>query len=204
MQKPTRSPFPASFPVLLIASCILACFAGAKGLTALFTVGNVHTQHQTNVDFSPLRGEFSPLRLHRTGFTYKCSECHNSINQKSASVLIAEHTDLILDHGTNNYCLNCHHPENRDVYVNHNGSEIPADKPAELCRKCHGIIYRDWSVGAHGKIMGYWDDTQGEQDRLLCIQCHDPHKPKIPKMAPMPGPSLATPHSTEGAHHGEV
>ncbi|MEW6237408.1 MAG: hypothetical protein AB1656_18655 [Candidatus Omnitrophota bacterium] len=145
---------------------------------------------KTAIDFQPIRGEFRPLRLRLSGFEYQCSECHEIIeSQTERHTLIAEHMNIKLDHGRNDYCLNCHLLTNRNAYAAHDGSEIPANRPAELCGKCHGLVYRDWLAGAHGKFIGYWDPRQGERQRLLCIQCHDPHAPKFPKIAPMPRPA---------------
>lgn len=141
------------------------------------------------VDRSPIRGEFQPLRLRRGSFEFKCSECHRLFESPSRQEKrVAEHTDLILDHGRNNYCFNCHHKTNRDVYTDHDGSEIPSNEPARLCAKCHGTTYRDWLVGAHGKVIETWNPAQRDEKRVLCIQCHDPHSPKFPELKPMPGP----------------
>jgi hypothetical protein len=153
----------------------------------------------SKVDLSPIRGEFKPLRLHRGGFEYRCSECHRLFESPlTQEKRVAEHTDLVLDHGRNNYCFNCHHKTNRDVYTDHDGSEIPADEPAKLCAKCHGTIYRDWLVGAHGKVTGTWDSSGRDSARLLCIQCHDPHSPKFPALKPMPGPIQGDTHEAGG------
>lgn len=149
---------------------------------------NIHNE-LTKVDMAPIRGELRPLRLRRTGFEYKCSECHRTFDtSQQQEKRISEHKDLILDHGRNDYCLNCHHKTNRDVYTDYDGSEIPADQPARLCAKCHGPTYRDWIIGAHGKITGSWDSSNLLAERLLCIQCHDPHAPSFPALRPMPGP----------------
>ena len=51
-----------------------------------------------------------------------------------------------------------HHPDIRGSYVDHEGREIPQDKPVLLCAKCHGTIYRDWKEGVHGqdeRLLGY-------------------------------------------------
>lgn len=154
-----------------------------------------------DIDFQPVRGDFKPLRLRRDGFVYKCSECHRTFKSPlERRVLVAEHTGLKLDHGQNDYCLNCHHKTNRDAYAAHDGSEIPSDRPAKLCGKCHGLVYRDWLEGAHGRLHGFWDRNRGMQSRLLCIQCHDPHAPKFPKLSPMPGPAIHNKRGHEGEH----
>ncbi len=155
------------------------------------------TPQQRTIDTQPVRGEFQPLRLKRYGFVFKCTECHQTFRSPvERRVLVAEHTDLKLDHGRNDYCFNCHHLTNRGAYSAHDGSEISSDEPTELCAKCHGLVYRDWEIGAHGRVAGYWDRTKGQADRLFCIQCHDPHAPKFPKIAPMSGPE-----STSGLPH---
>ena len=64
----------------------------------------------------------------------------------------------------NTRCFNCHHPTNRDVFVDDHGDEIPWDQPQLLCAKCHGPVYRDWQHGSHGRTNGYWDHTQGDAD----------------------------------------
>lgn len=152
------------------------------------------TRRVVKVDFSPIRGEVKPLRLRRTGFTYRCNECHQAfLSPRDRAERVAEHTDIQLEHGRNDYCLNCHHRDNREAYVDHNGAEIPSDQPARLCAKCHGIIYRDWLAGAHGKWIGGWGQAS-EPQQLFCIQCHDPHAPKFPEIEPMPGPNSQSYH----------
>ena len=155
------------------------------------------------IDLQPIRGDFKPLRLRRSGFEYKCSECHRQFfSTEFHKRLVAEHTNIVLNHGRNDFCLNCHHQTNRDAYVSYNGSEIPSDQPAELCAKCHGLIYRDWKTGAHGKLTGSWNNGKESPSRLLCIQCHDPHAPKFPALKPMPGPASGHPQIGKGETHG--
>jgi len=140
-------------------------------------------------DTAPVRGGLKPLVLKRAGFVYHCSECHSSIvplvHQQD---VIPVHNNITLDHGLNTRCLNCHHPANRDMYVDHEGGEIPPDQPARLCSKCHGPTYREWEIGIHGRQNGYWNEDLGERNKLLCIQCHDPHNPQFKPMTPEPPP----------------
>ncbi len=153
-----------------------------------------------NVETTPLRGEFKPLRLRRTGFVYQCNECHKAFQtDPKRKRLIAEHEEIELKHGRNDYCLNCHHKTNRNVYTDHDGSEIPSEKPAQLCAKCHGPIYQDWQAGAHGKLSGNWNPQNENARKWLCIECHDPHEPQIPKFEPMPGPDFEYVHA-EGVY----
>lgn len=138
-------------------------------------------------DTTPVRGDMKPLRYARGSFTYRCSECHTDFEPAPVQeALQGEHAGIqaTLDHGRNTRCLNCHHPENRNAYVAHDGSEIPADQPAQLCGKCHGTILADWEAGVHGRQNGYWDRSIGPRTKLMCVQCHDPHAPAFRPMTP--------------------
>jgi DNA-directed RNA polymerase subunit RPC12/RpoP len=140
---------------------------------------------------TPIRGAFRALRNRRTGFEYKCSECHNDFTSpKAKGTSKAEHAEITeaFEHGMNTRCQNCHHEGDRNAYVDHDGSPIPATNPARLCAKCHGPIYREWQIGTHGRQNGYWDANKGERTKLLCVQCHDPHQPAFKPMTPDPPP----------------
>ncbi len=145
-------------------------------------------------DTAPIRGALRPLRNRRSGFAYRCSECHEDLDSgRPAQELLGEHAhvQVAFDHGMNTVCFNCHHEEDRNAYVDHDGRPIPSDEPARLCGKCHGPIYREWQHGAHGRQNGYWDTSKGPRERLLCVQCHDPHAPAFPKMTPDPPPAYS-------------
>ena len=128
------------------------------------------------VDYTPVRGRFRPLKLRREGFfQYTCNECHRVFDTvEGRKSRVAEHVDLKLNHGSNDNCLNCHHKTNRDAYVAHDGKEIPSDKPEELCSQCHGMIYRDWKVGIHGRARGSWNRAEEGWHSLVCTECHAP------------------------------
>lgn len=157
-------------------------------------------------DTSPVRGEFQPLVYEKAGFAYRCTECHFSIQPPPRqNPLQSEHAAIALNHGLNTNCLNCHHPVNRDVYVDYDGNEIPADQPARLCSKCHGPTYREWEAGIHGRQNGYWDTSKGERKKLFCVQCHDPHSPKFKPMPPLDPPQRNRFAALPGAaHSGET
>ena len=152
------------------------------------------------------------LRLEKAGWTYACMECHSAIEAKwHYERPMVEHGHIELNHGTNSFCLNCHHPENRDAYVHYDGSEIDASAVEMLCRKCHGPQYRDWDKGIHGRTNGFWKAEMGEQLRLKCVQCHDPHDPKFKAMEPMSPPTyparaagerIVHPDKEKEPHHG--
>lgn len=124
------------------------------------------------------------------GYTYRCSECHDLFRSPPETTRpLTQHRHIELRHGINTRCFNCHHPTNRDAFVDDWGRAIPYDDPQLLCAKCHGPVYRDWLHGSHGRTNGYWDATKGRVDRKKCIQCHDPHCPPFPPMAPAPPPN---------------
>jgi hypothetical protein len=140
----------------------------------------------THLDKTPPRKTVG-LDLVRNGWTYNCMECHKLFPAKwHYDRPVNEHRDIQLNHGNNRFCLNCHHPVNRNAFVDYDGAEIPQAEVVVLCAKCHGTIHRDWKAGVHGRQNGYWNPEMGEKTRLRCIQCHDPHSPKFQPMKPLP------------------
>jgi hypothetical protein len=140
----------------------------------------------THLDKTPPRRTVG-LDLVRNGWTYNCMECHKLLPARwHYDRPVNEHKDIVLEHGNNRFCLNCHHPTNRNSFVDYDGSEIPEASVVQLCAKCHGTIYRDWQAGVHGRENGFWKTGLGEKSRLRCIQCHDPHSPKFKAMSPLP------------------
>lgn len=146
--------------------------------------GDVH------LDKTPVR-KSRGLDLVKMGWTYDCMECHRLLKPRwhYEDRPMVEHGDIVLDHGNNRFCLNCHHPENRNAFVDYDGAEIPEKNVVSLCAKCHGPTHRDWNAGAHGRRNGYWNTSMGTQTRLKCIQCHDPHEPEFGAMKPLSPPS---------------
>lgn len=153
------------------------------------------------------------LELQRGVWKYDCMECHRSLEAKwHLKKPLMEHREIELKHGNNRFCLNCHHPENRNAFVDYDGAQIAQKDVALLCAKCHGPQHRDWQAGAHGRRNGYWDVSRGESERLDCINCHDPHDPGFKPMAPLPGPGYPEraagslenrkQHTEEDEHHG--
>jgi len=127
------------------------------------------------------------LDLVKLGWTYNCMECHTLLKSRwHYDRPMVEHRDIQLGHGNNRFCLNCHHPTNRNAFVDYDGTEIAQAEVVQLCAKCHGTTYRDWEAGVHGRQNGHWDETKGPKTKLRCIQCHDPHSPKFKEMQPLP------------------
>jgi len=162
----------------------------------------------THLDKTPPR-QTKGLDLVKLGWTYNCMECHKLFPAKwHYDRPMNEHQDITLDHGNNRFCLNCHHPKNRNAFVDYDGSEIVQSDVVLLCAKCHGPTYRDWQAGVHGRQNGFWNAGMGEKTKLRCIQCHDPHSPKYKSMKPLPplryparAANAAEFKPQEGAHH---
>lgn len=141
------------------------------------------------VDTSTVRTPPEQSELQFAGYTYFCNDCHRIFtNPDDTPRELAQHEHIKLEHGLNNRCFNCHHPTDRNSFVDDFGKPIPYDEPERLCAKCHGPVYRDWTNGSHGRTNGYWDGSLGPRERQTCSACHDPHTPAFPSMRPAPGP----------------
>jgi hypothetical protein len=137
-------------------------------------------------------------------YTYRCSDCHKIIpSPAETNRTLTQHTEIRLDHGINARCFNCHHPTQRDAFVDDYGGEIPWTQPQLVCAKCHGPVYRDWEHGSHGRLNGYWDAGRGPQIRRRCIECHDPHQPQFASLVPAPGPHTLRMGPQGSAAHGK-
>ena len=78
----------------------------------------------TYLDKTPPRKTVG-LDLVRNGWTYNCMECHKLFPAKwHYDRPLNEHKEIRLEHGNNRFCLNCHHPANRNVFVDYDGGEI--------------------------------------------------------------------------------
>ncbi|UCE60237.1 MAG: hypothetical protein JSU63_00520 [Phycisphaerales bacterium] len=141
------------------------------------------------------------------GYTYPCSACHKLFPSPSETDrALTQHGEISLEHGINNRCFNCHSRTSRDAFADHRGAAIPYDQPQLLCAKCHGLVFRDWTHGVHGRTNGYWDASRGPLDRQKCIRCHDPHAPAFAAMRPAPGPNTLRMGDTQPdtTHHPAV
>lgn len=140
-----------------------------------------------HLDKTPPRA-VTGLDLKRMGWTYDCMECHRHVDEPNSfqRPMEIEHENIVLEHGNNRFCLNCHHATNRNAFTDYDGAEIPEHDVTLLCAKCHGPKHRDWQAGVHGRQNGYWDASKGPRTKLRCIQCHDPHHPAFAPMKPLP------------------
>lgn len=125
--------------------------------------------------------------IHLAGRRYDCQACHTKFVFPEDPPL-GIHNNIVLAHGINDRCLNCHHTTNRNAFAGNRDDQIPYDQPQLLCAKCHGPVYRDWLNRSHGRTNGYWDERFGPIERRRCIECHDPHDPPFLPMSPAPPP----------------
>jgi hypothetical protein len=88
------------------------------------------------------------------------------------------HANIVLNHGSNDRCYNCHQITDRNMYIANNSSSIMSQTPEQLCSRCHGLIYNDWTMGTHGKWTGkFQPDKLYDRKTYTCTECHDPHNP---------------------------
>ncbi len=133
-----------------------------------------------------------------------CSACHGPkkdfpINFRRKEALLV-HRNIELNHGgVRVWCLDCHHPEERNHLLPlSDGTLITFEHSYLLCGKCHGTKYRDWREGIHGKRTGEWN---GKKEYYLCVNCHSPHSPRFKTLEPMPPPSKPWTPKDESAKH---
>jgi hypothetical protein len=134
---------------------------------------------------------------------FPCSDCHEEQDPNpNVRRLRREHDDIDPGHGNGRFwCLSCHHPEDKDYLVGLDGSKISFDESFKLCGSCHFEQERDFLFGAHGRRVGGW---LGDRTYLTCVECHDPHTPKMEPRQPLPPPSIRPGLDYEPPHpHGE-
>jgi hypothetical protein len=118
---------------------------------------------------------------------FPCSECHKDIKPNlTVRTLTDAHDDILLKHGRDRWCFDCHNPDNRDVLRLASGKLVDFSQSYLLCGQCHGDKFRDWRVGVHGKRTGEWS---GRKQYLLCVNCHNPHSPHFKALKPLPPPN---------------
>ncbi len=127
------------------------------------------------------------------GFRMPCVDCHRHLGSPTEDPTqrgTGPHEHVVLEHGENNRCFNCHHPssDRYGSFVSHDGSVISVKTVEQLCGKCHGPHYRAWKQGAHGQRTGYWNLDQGPREAAHCNSCHDPHQPYFKPPPTLPGP----------------
>ncbi|MFH1999651.1 MAG: hypothetical protein ABIK28_08225 [Planctomycetota bacterium] len=151
--------------------------------------------NKADLSIAPRRIALSdPPIIHLNGYDRNCMDCHMLFPPRAEPPeSLAVHSHIIMNHGMNDQCRNCHDLANRNRLVMQNRVILPFSQSAQLCGKCHGPTYRDWERGMHGRSQGFWNRSLGELIRLRCVDCHDPHSPRVPAMVPMK--PLPSPHT---------
>lgn len=156
-------------------------------------------------------------RSEKLGLLPLCgATCHNGVvppgfpkNRNPRQLTM--HQGLVLDatkipHGRGGvWCLDCHHPTQRNKLIDNQGAPVSFDQPQVLCGKCHGDVYRDWREGIHGKRIGEWA-SNGAKRWFVCTECHNPHDVQqgsrnsgFAQHQPEPAPQL--PKGLKNANH---
>jgi hypothetical protein len=188
---------------------LLAALVAAFGALALLLVANLwgHTPAQPRIpsvdpkflETTPWRRSYADMVAAKEDMSdYDCYGCHEKnkpppirYDANHKIIIPKEHGNIEMGHGThdrNNLCYNCHNEANLLTLQVRDGRELKFDNSPPLCGSCHGPTYRDWEAGAHGRTSGFWDTKQGATQRLACVNCHNPHAPRIPTREPAPGP----------------
>ncbi len=158
---------------------------------------------RADISSQPLRIPMTdPPMIKVGGYMKKCSECHALFSSPGERPLpLNQHRDIVQAHGMGDRCYNCHDREERGRFALPGGETIPFGDVSRLCATCHGTTYRDWELGMHGRTSGSWNPASGEQMRLTCSECHDPHAPAFGLMMSLPGPeTLRMGNEVSSAH----
>jgi len=124
--------------------------------------------------------------------TVGCATCHSLADlghpeRRSGEPLEAFHQGLEVAHGDLS-CQACHAAPDYATLRLADGRTVPFTDVQRLCAQCHGPQARDFALGLHGGMSGYWDRSQGPQERHHCTVCHDAHSPAFVGMHPAPPP----------------
>ena len=210
---------------------VLLCLFTSMALAALWQSGkraNTPTNRATEAQVSQasahsneahpviIRKPSGPPRIElagtdpqgRTG-SVACSTCHSvrqaNLENKTAATLDEFHQGMTFNHG-NITCYACHNPNESDALRLADGSSVTYENVMTLCSQCHSKQADSFAHGAHGGMNGHWDLSRGPQMKNNCIDCHDPHVPKYPKMIVgfKPKDRFNEPVNAEDTHKGTV
>ena len=177
-----------AIPVVLF---LLAVWMGWAQTTTAPIGGPAAEFDPAALSTEPLRpAAAEPATIVVGGIRQRCSDCHAIFPSAQISEqTLRQHEHVVLDHGLNDRCLNCHARSDRNSLELHDGRLVPLAEAQELCAKCHGPTFRDWEKGTHGRTNGSWVVGSPAMHRLTCTECHDPHAPAMRRIVPLPGPN---------------
>jgi len=194
----------------LTAAFLLSLWGRPHGLYPITLVDQQFTRTAT------IRQSYAELIRAKADLSdFDCYGCHEKnkppvlkFDADHNLIIPKEHSDIVMGHGShnrNNICYNCHDEQNLELLQTRDGRELKMAESPPLCGSCHGPSYREWEAGAHGRTGGYWNLALGELKRQICVDCHNPHHPKIPQQKPAPRPhllhGLAKAPGTSDTHH---
>lgn len=118
---------------------------------------------------------------------YPCTNCHAGMEPNPKQRMLTFHGEIkIQGHGEpRRWCLGCHDLSDRNRLRLSDGGIVSFEESHLLCGQCHGIVYKAWKAGIHGKRTGQWDGTKRY---LLCTSCHNPHSPRFKNLKPERAP----------------
>ena len=150
----------------------------------------------TRVVVQPHRGMLSDPPMIKIGaYSHQCQECHQLFESPPETTRpLQQHQKIVLNHGMNDRCFNCHDREDRNRLALNGDRTIGYGDVEMLCSKCHGPTYQDWKKGIHGRNDGYWNRERGTPIHRKCTECHDPHSPAFGAWPLMPGPNSLRVH----------
>jgi len=205
---------PRSSVVLLALALVFCALALAFGLRVWGKPRILPPNPLVDVQFitpNTIRTSYvQMIRLKADLSDFDCYGCHEKnkpptlrFDTNQNLIVPQEHSDVVMNHGRhgrNNNCFNCHNEKNLLLLQTRDGRELKLEECPPLCGSCHGPTYRDWEAGAHGRVSGYWDKTAGEVRKAICVDCHNPHSPRIPTRKPAPAPNPLRPAGRQVTH----
>ena len=147
----------------------------------------IPTQHSVHIrrPSGPPQVNLAGSDPHGRAASVACSTCHSvrqpNLQNTTPQSLVEFHQGLQVSHGQL-ACYACHNPNNVDTLRLADGSPVEYADVMNLCAQCHSKQADSFAHGAHGGMNGFWDLSRGPQTKNNCIDCHDPHAPKFPKM----------------------
>lgn len=120
----------------------------------------------------------------------ECATCHDTrepnVKNSVSHDLDLFHQGLQVQHGTLS-CISCHNPGDYNSLRLANGESVAFKEKQLLCEQCHGPQTRDYRMGSHGGMRGFWNMKApgAYRERNACVDCHDVHSPKIRQVVPL-------------------
>jgi hypothetical protein len=149
-----------------------------------------------------------PPKIEINGFERTCMDCHRTfLTAEPKSQGLAQHQHVVVAHGPNKECMDCHDYRDRDKLLLPEGGTVAFNLVDQVCAGCHADIHLDWRRGIHGKVLGSWKKDAEARRKFECTECHDPHLPRHPAMAalrPLPGPNTLRMGEHDPEHEDEV